>query len=116
MRNESMTRWIRGVLAGAVIAASNAAASPQLYGVVKELWINDGANSNIAYIMVGTTAFSSSCGSTSGYMVMDLSEAGMKEAYAMALSAFMAGVNVRAAGIGACHGVHEKLKWIYLAQ
>ena len=116
MRKQSRARWISGILAASVVAVSNANASPQLYGVVKELWVNDSGHSNVAYILVGDTTFSSPCGSPSGYMVMDLSEAGMKEAYAMALSAFMGGVNVRAAGVGACYGQHEKLKWIYLAQ
>lgn len=95
--------------------AANASASPPLDGTVTELWINDGANSNVAFISVGTI-FTSSCGATSGYLVIDLSEAGMKEAYAMALAANMAGRSVYMAGIGACHGQNEKLKYIRVTQ
>ena len=95
--------------------ASSANASPPLEGAIAELWVNDSTNSNVVFISVGTS-FTSSCGATSAYLVIDLTVAGMREAYAMALAADMAGRSVRMAGAGVCHGQNEKLKYIRVAE
>jgi hypothetical protein len=95
--------------------ASSASASPPLEGYITELWVNDGYNSNIAYVSVGTS-FTSSCGATSVYLIIDFSLPAMKEAYAMALAANMAGRSVRMAGVGACYGQNEKLNYIRVTQ
>ena len=94
--------------------ADRSSASPQIVGAIKELWVNDGASSNVAWLL-GETTFTSVCGATSAYLLIDLAEPGMKEACALALSAFMAGQNVRMSGYG-CYGQYEKLKYIYMVQ
>jgi hypothetical protein len=94
---------------------SSANASPPLEGTITELWVNDGYNSNIAYISVGTS-FTSSCGATTIYLIIDFTVPAMKEAYAMALAANMAGRSVRMAGVGACYGQNEKLNYIRVTQ
>jgi len=100
---------------GIVLVAFNATASPQLSGTITELWVNDQGRSNVVFISVGTS-FSSSCGATSVYLIIDLSEPSMKEAYAMALSASMAGRTVQMGGTGVCYQQWEKLKYIYITQ
>jgi hypothetical protein len=102
------------VLYALVLFVTNANASPQISGAITEVWVNDGSNSNVIYVSTAT-AYSSSCGPASRYFVMDLTEAGMKEAYAMALSAYMIGKNVTMQGSGVCYGPYEKLKYIYLS-
>ena len=94
---------------------SSANASPQLVGTITELWVNDSANSNVAFVSVGTS-FASSCGATSPYLIIDLSQDGMKEAYAMALASSLAGRSVMMAGAGVCHGQNEKLNYIRIAE
>lgn len=87
-------------------------ASPALTDEITELWINDNSNSNIAYVSVGQN-FSSPCrDSEIRYLVMDLAEPGMKEAYSMALAAFMSDKSVTMAGKGECMGIREKLQYI----
>ena len=92
----------------------SANASPQISGAITELWANDGSHSNVIYISTATD-YSSNCGPATRYFVMDLTEAGMKEAYAMALSAYLIGRNATMQGSGVCYGPYEKLKYIYLS-
>jgi hypothetical protein len=84
-------------------------------GPIQEIWVNDSAGSNVAWVRL-TTSFSTPCGTSNGYMVMDLDAAGMREAYAMALSAFVSGINVQLGGSGACHANYEKIKFVYLVR
>ena len=98
-----------------VTSMSSANASGFLTGPIKELYVNHGSHANVVYISVGVS-FSTPCGATSQYLIMDLSEPSMKEAYAMALGASLAGRQVTLAGSGACIGVTEKLKFIFMVQ
>jgi len=93
-----------------------AEASPPLTGTVKELWVNDGGISNAVLIKVGPTYTPSCGGGPASYLVIDLSVSGMKEAYALALSAFMAGKSVTMVGGGGCYSTYslEKLQYIYV--
>lgn len=87
-------------------------ASPPLKGKVTEIWINDGSNTNIVFVSVGQS-FSTPCRESDvRYLVMDLTEPSMREAYSMTLAAYMAGQEITMAGNGSCHGIHEKLKYI----
>lgn len=87
-------------------------ASPPLTGKVTEIWVNDNSTTNIAFISIGEN-FSTLCNSNeTRYLILDLSEASMKEAYSMALAAYMADKSVTIAGNGNCYGQSEKLKYI----
>jgi len=90
--------------------------SPLLTGEITELWVNDLGNSNIIFVSIGQD-FNSTCPiGTSRYLVMDLDDPGMSEAYAMALAAFMGGKQISMAGAGQCiagQGI-EKLRYIYM--
>lgn len=91
---------------------NNAFASAQLTGEITELWVNDSNFKNYVYISLSKT-FASPCGSgTISYFALDLSEPSMKEAYSMALAAFMSGKKVSLAGDGTCKGNYEKLLYI----
>ena len=95
-----------------LLFSSLAEASIPLTGEITELWINDGSYSNVAMISVGTS-FSSPCYSTDlRYLILDFSQPGMKEAYSLALAAYMSGTPVTMAGAGECHGIIEKLQYI----
>lgn len=94
--------------------SASAFSTPPLKGKISEIWINDGSNTNIAFVSVGQN-FSTPCRpSETQYLIMNLTEPSMKEAYAMALAAYMADKEVTIAGGGVCHGTHEKLKYINL--
>ncbi len=95
-----------------LLCSSLAEASIPLTGEITELWINDGSYSNVAMISMGTS-FSSPCYSTDlRYLILDFSQSGMKEAYALALAAYMSGIPITMAGSGSCHGIVEKLQYI----
>jgi hypothetical protein len=106
-----LSRVLASILLISITAAANAT---QATGRISELWVNDGATSNVVWLRLGT-AFSSPCG-TGGYMVLDLSDESMKSAYALALAAYMSDRNVTIGGNGACFNTYEKLKYIFIAQ
>ena len=95
-----------------VVCASVSWASPKIKGEITELWINDSTRTNIAFVSIGQY-FDTPCREAqTNYLIMDFSEPSMKEAYSMALAAFMSGKEVSIKGIGQCFGDLEKLKLI----
>lgn len=111
MANRLVKKMTIGVVA--LLTVLKAEASPELSGLISELWVNDQIRSNVVFISVGT-AFQSTCGANSGYLIIDLTTPAMKEAYAMALSASISGRAVKMGGGGACYQTYEKLQYIYL--
>ena len=92
--------------------------SDRLTGQITELWVNDGGNFNVVFISVGQD-FTTTCPiGGSRYLIMDLSEPSMKEAYSMALAAFMSGKTISMAGSGQCTSGQglEKLRYIYMVK
>ncbi|WNO08246.1 hypothetical protein [Teredinibacter sp. KSP-S5-2] len=86
--------------------------SPTLKGTINELWVADNNHPNTIFIRVGDT-FTSPCStSPSRYLIMDLDEPGMKEAYSMAMAAFFSNMEVSIGGKGNCRGSLEKLQYI----
>ncbi len=85
-------------------------------GKITELWVNDLSNSNVVFLSLGQY-YSTPC-RTSGqsrYFLLDLSVPSMKEAYAMALSAMIAGRSVNVKGVDTtCIANSNSLKLIYL--
>jgi hypothetical protein len=79
-------------------------------GLLHEVW----ADGTVVWLRMPTN-LTTSCG-TSSYLMIDMSLPGMKEAYALALSAFMADRSVVVHGSGACHGIYEKVARIYVSR
>jgi len=91
-------------------------ASPKLTGQIAEIYVNDNSRSNIIFLSLNQS-FSTPCRETDlAYLVMDLNEPSMKEAYSMALAAFMGNKTVSVAGKGECLGSLEKLQYIYMVK
>lgn len=102
------------ILLGTLLSSlcSNVFASAQLTGEITELWVNDSNFTNHVYISLSKTFVSPCSPVPISYFALDLSEPGMKEAYAMALAAFMSGKQISLAGDGTCKGSYEKLRYI----
>lgn len=110
-----MTKFFRSILIISALSAFNVKASPQLSGEITELWVNDNSSTNVVFVSVGQTYTTSCSNDPRNYLIIDLSQASMKEAYSMALSAFVSGKPVVMRGInGSCYGSNEKLKYIYM--
>ena len=75
-----------------VLFSFSASAGATLTGELSELWVNDSSLSNGAYIATGEL-YTTHCQSNNQvrYVIIDFNEPGMKEAYSMALAAFMSG-------------------------
>lgn len=103
----------------AVLGASVLYAAPNslISGKITELWVND-RNIQGVFISVGKS-YTPSCNASynATYLLLDPNDSTnpmMKQAYAMALSAFMAGKTVTIEGSGECYpGTSlEKLRYI----
>ena len=91
-------------------------ASPVLSGKISELWVNDNNHTNTAFIRIGNS-FANACGNEAArYLIIDLNEPGMKEAFSLAMAAFMSSTPVKMAGKGNCRGSLEKLQYIYVTK
>ena len=99
-----------------VLFTGTALSNTDMKGQVSELWVNDHGRDNIAFIAVGKTYTSSCSEASSRYLIMDLSKNGMKEAFSIALAAYMSGVEITIGSVGGCIGANnpEELKYINL--
>lgn len=101
------------VLLGFCSMNINAAVAAGVFvGKTATVWVNDGTTENIGWIEPQGAISNSSC-SLTNYFVVDLSKPDKMMALTFALSAHMAGKEVRLGGTGAClGGKYECLKYI----
>ncbi len=95
------------------VFVSQLASAADVSGPLPELWISDTNGRNYAWLRA-STPFTSHCGASNGYMCIALNEPNGKEAYAMALAAFVAGRNVTVGGSGTCDSTFEKVRYVYM--
>ena len=101
------------MLAFLTLIATSAWSDALVTGPLTELWISDSSGTQTAWLRT-SAPFTSTCGQSLGYMFIALNEANGKEAYAMALAAFMSGTDVTIGGTGTCSTPYEKIKYIKL--
>ena len=109
---ERLMKLIFKTIVFAMLFSNIASASPVLSGKIAELWVNDNNHTNTVFIRVGDT-FETSCSSQAArYLIIDLNDPGMKEAFSLAMAAYMSNTPVRMAGKDICRGSLEKLQYI----
>ncbi|MCG8434651.1 MAG: hypothetical protein MJA83_11530 [Gammaproteobacteria bacterium] len=82
-------------------------------GNIVEVWVNDPTRENVGWIKTTGGISGTACTDTE-WFILDLTAAGMKEALAFALSAYLAGKTVHLKGAGTCLDGYEHLKSIAL--
>jgi hypothetical protein len=102
-------------LFAAVALFSHAASATHVTVPLTELWVSDSTGTRYAWLRT-STSFTSNCGQSGGYMFIALNEENGREAYALALTAFIAGRNVTIGGAGLCDGINEKVRFLYMVQ
>jgi hypothetical protein len=102
------------VISAMLLASASSAMAIEVTGKITELWVNDNTLQNGAYIALDNTYVTACNTNQSKYMVIDFTAPGMKEAYAMALAAFMSDRTITIASGGVCDGVNEKVRYLYM--
>ena len=88
-------------------------ASSTISTKIKSLWVNDNG-AEVVYLEP-ESPYQSICNNNgSKYFIIYLERKNMKEAYSMALAAFMSGKAVNVGGKNECMGSNEVLRYIYL--
>ena len=96
-----------------LIVCFNVNASGTIKTKIKILWVND-LGAEVIYLEP-ETPFQSVCNSNgSKYFIIYLDRKNMKEAYSMALAAYMSDKEVNVGGKNECSGINEVLRYIYL--
>ncbi|WP_125781765.1 hypothetical protein [Pseudoalteromonas rubra] len=91
----------------------NVGASGTVKTKIKSLWVND-LGAEVVYLEP-EIPFDSVCNSNgSKYFIIFLDRKNMKEAYSMALAAYMSDKEVNVGGKNECSGTNEVLRYIYL--
>ena len=90
-------------------------ASDTISSNIKSLWVND-LGAEVVYLEL-ESRFQSTCNTAgSRYFIIHLDRKNMREAYSMALAAFMSDKKVNVGGANECSGANEVLRYIYLSK